>query len=155
MKLLDHIKRDRVRQKGKQPLPETVLEVVAAIVQKFDLSAVPEGEGGDEEPYETKPGGRLSLFPLVSAAQWRLTKDIVEKYDNPYLVYARSPEDFGLSRRLYERYPDLTVEVFEKYSLGALWLREMAGEREKMVQGRDTSVSRFTGWKPKTGNQKP
>jgi hypothetical protein len=132
MKLLDHIKRDRVRQRGKQPLPETVFGVVAAVVQRFDLSMVPEKISG-ATPIKTTPGGRLTLFPLLSAAQWRLTREIIEQYDNPYLVYVRSPEDFELSRRLYERCPDLAVEILEKFSLGALWMREAAGEFGNLV----------------------
>jgi hypothetical protein len=145
MMLLDHIKRDRARQRGKQTLPETVFSVVAAIVQKFNLQAVPGGEGRGLERLETNPGGRLSLFPLLSADQWRLTKNIIEKYDNPLLVYARSPQDFGLSRWLYERRPDLPVEVMKEFSLAALWMRESAGELGNLVKNDALQA----------GNQKP
>jgi hypothetical protein len=123
MKLIDNIKRDRARQKGKQPYPETVFAVVAAIVQKFGLTAVP-GVGVAGEPLETKPGDRLSLFPLLQAGQLRLTKEIMAEFDNPYLVYARSPADFGLSRRLYESNPGLEAEILLEYSLGFLWEKE-------------------------------
>ena len=66
----------------------------------------------------------MSLFPLLSAAQLRLTMEIIDTYDNPYLVYARSPEDFGVSLSLYERNPDLEAESLEQYSLGWLLIRE-------------------------------
>ena len=50
-------------------------------------------------------------------------------FDNPYLVYARSPEDFGVSLALYECNPDLEAESLEQYSLGWLLTREAKRER--------------------------
>ena len=41
MRLLDHIRTDRERQKGKKALPETVFTVVAAMVKKFKVESVP------------------------------------------------------------------------------------------------------------------
>ena len=124
MKLLDHIRTDRERQKGKKALPETVFAVVAAMVKKFKVESVPGGEAGRAEHPATSPGERLSLFPLLSATQLRLTMEIIDMYDNPYLVYARSPEDFGVSLSLYERNPNLEAESLEQYSLGWLLTRE-------------------------------
>lgn len=150
--LLDQIKRDRARQRGKITLPETVFSVVAAIVQKFNLQVVPAGEGRGIELLETNPGGRLSLFPLLSVGQWRLTKKIIEKYDNPFIVYARSPQDFGLSRWLYQRRPDLPVEVMKEFSLAALWMREAGGELGNLVKD---DALQAGNQKPETGNEKP
>jgi hypothetical protein len=123
MKLIDCIRTGRARQRGKKPLPETVWAVVAAIVQKFGLTAVP-GEGVGGEPPETKPDDRLSLFPLLQAEQWRLTKEIIAGFANPYLVYARSPADFGLSRRLYANNPGLEAETLREQAMGWLWEKE-------------------------------
>ena len=121
-KLLETIRKDRFRQKTRKPWPETTAAVVAAIVQKYELTAVP-GEWAEAggRPGEVKPAGRMGLLPLVTAAQWRLTREIMAQYDNPYLVFARSPEDISLSRRLYERNPGLAPEVLQEQSLGALW----------------------------------
>ncbi len=128
MKLIDHIRTDRERQKAKKALPETVFTVVAAIVKKYELEAVPAGEvPGNILPQMTPPG-RLSLFPLLTVAQWHLTRQIIDTFDNPYLVYARSPEDFGVSRRLYRCNPDLEAESLAQYSLGWLLTREAKGE---------------------------
>jgi len=127
MKLLDRIRTDRERQKGKKALPETAFTVVAAMVKKFQVESVPGGEAVRAEYPATSPGERLSLFPLLSATQLRLTMEIIDMYDNPYLVYARSPEDFGISLSLYECNPDLDAESLEQYSLG--WL--LTGERER------------------------
>lgn len=126
MKLLDTIKKDRARQKGKKPHPDTAWAAVAAIVEKFGLTAVPgAGEGG--EPAEAKSDERLSLFPLLPAEQWRLTKEIMATFDGPYLAYARSPGDFGLSRRLYESHPGLDAQTLRQYSMGELLRRETEG----------------------------
>jgi hypothetical protein len=127
MMLLDSIRTDRERQKGKRALPEVVFAVVAAIVEKFKVELVPGGEAGRAEYLATSPGERLGLFPLLNAAQLRLTMEIIETYDNPYLVYARSPEDFGVSLSLYERNPDLEAESLEQYSLG--WLLTTEAKR--------------------------
>ena len=99
MKLKERIREDRTRQRVKEPLPETVLTVVAAIVQKFDLQALPmAGEGGYARlETEPKAEGRLGLFPLLTPGQWRLTREIVARFDNPYLIFARSPEEISLS----------------------------------------------------------
>jgi hypothetical protein len=126
-KLLETIRADRCRQKARKPLPEMAVAVVAAIVQKYDLVAVPEEwADGIDKPWEAKPAGRMSLLPLATAAQWRLTKEIMGRYDNPYLVFARTPEDISLSRRLYERNPGLAPEVLQEQSLGALWRMEIS-----------------------------
>jgi hypothetical protein len=124
MKLIDSIRTDRERRKGKRALPETFFAVVAAIVKKFQVESVPGGEAGRAEYPATAPVARLSLFPLLTAAQLRLTREIIDTYDNPYLVYARSPEDFEVSRLLYEYNPDLEAESLEQYSLGWLLTRE-------------------------------
>jgi hypothetical protein len=126
MKLTDKIKEDRFRQKAKKPMPETAARVVAAIVQKYGLLNMP-GERGTKRSGSpgAEPAGRLSLFPLLTATQWRLAKEIVACYDNPYLVFARSPEEIILSQRLYERHPGLAAEVLQGQSLEALWEKEI------------------------------
>jgi hypothetical protein len=124
MKLLDYIRTDRERRKGRKALPETAFTVVAAMVKKFKVESVPGGEAGRAEYPATSPSERLSLFPLLSAAQLRLTMEIIDTYNNPYLVYARSTEDFGVSLSLYECNPDLEPENLEQYSLGWLLIRE-------------------------------
>jgi hypothetical protein len=132
MKLLDKIREDRFRQKARQPLPETAAGVVATIVQKYGLLNMSEEWGKRRiTPPGVEPAGRLSLFPLATAAQWQLTKEILARYDNPYLVFARSPEEIILSRRLYERHPGLAAEVLREQSLGALWEKEIFEELER------------------------
>lgn len=118
MALLDHLKTHRRRQKDKQPLPLAPFAVVAAIVQVFQLTALPGVEVAG--PAGALPPGRLALFPLLSAAQWRLTREILAHYDNPYLIYARNPADFHRSRELSRRRPDLDPATLQQHSLAAL-----------------------------------
>jgi hypothetical protein len=120
MKLLEHLKTDRARQKEKKPLPETVFTAVAAIVQKFALTSVPGGEGAEGLPPETPRSARLSLFPLLNPDQFRLTQEIIARFDNPYLIYARSPADIRISLLLHQRDPELPPVTLQRYSLGQL-----------------------------------
>ncbi len=126
--LIDHIRTDRARQKGKKPLPETVFAVVAAIVKTFKVESVPAGEVVRAESPAKAPADRLSLFPLLTQAQWQLTQEIIDKFNNPYLIYARSPEDFTLSLLLYRHNPDLTAATLQEHSLGWLLTREAKQE---------------------------
>ena len=106
-----------------------MLAAVAGIVKKFNLQALPGQRGYEGElPAVTKPADRLSLFPLLTAGQWRLTREIMARFDNPYLMFARSPEEISLSRRLYESNPHLTEEALREQSLGTLWAQEGKGK---------------------------
>jgi hypothetical protein len=131
MSLLEHLKTRRARQPGKIPLPETVFAVVAALVQQFALTSVPLDEGARPKPAPAPRPARLSLFPLLSPAQFCLAREIIARFDNPYLIYARSPAEVSLSQRLYQARPDLPVEILQEYSLEALWAREASPELRK------------------------
>jgi hypothetical protein len=131
MKLIDLIRTDRVRQKGKKPLPQSLFNVVGALVKKFNLerkslleAAQTAGATGAESPVAGS-ADRLSLFPLLTVEQLHLTEEIIAHFGNPYLVYARRPEDITLSLRLYQLNPDLPVETLQQNSLGLLLVREV------------------------------
>jgi hypothetical protein len=134
MKLLEHLKTDRARRKEKKPLPETVFTVVAAIVQRFGLTSVPGAGGPGELPPEKPRSARLSLFPLLNPAQFRLTREIIARFDNPYLSYARSPEDFWISLLLHRSNPHLVAPTLEKFPLGQLLALEARGEPEGQLE---------------------
>jgi hypothetical protein len=128
MKLLEHLKTDRARQKAKKPLPEKVFPAVAAIVQRFALTSFPGVEDLRLRPVESPRMDRLSLFPLLSEPQFLLTQEIISRFDNPYLIYARSPADITISLLLYRRRPDLTPEMLRLSSLETLWAGGAAPE---------------------------
>jgi hypothetical protein len=134
MTLLEHLKTHRARQKGKNPLPETVFAVVASLVQQFALTSIPPGESPRDRKVQTPRAARLSLFPLLSPVQFRLAQEIIARFDNPYLIYARSPEDVTISLLLYQSNPHLPAETLQEYSLGALWAGEASPELGKRVE---------------------
>jgi hypothetical protein len=134
MKLLEHLKTDRAHQKEKKPLPETVFTAVAAIVQKFALTSVPGAEATGDIPPEAPRSARWSLFPLLNPAQFRLSQEIIARFDNPYLIYARSPEDFRISLLLHRRQPDLAPASLQKYSLKLLLAQEAKREPEEQLE---------------------
>jgi hypothetical protein len=45
----------------------------------------------------------------------------LSELDNPYLAYARSPEEILLSRPLWQRRPGLDPEALSSRHLAALW----------------------------------
>ena len=124
MQLINGIRQARRQPQGKQPWPLTVWAVVAAIVRDYDMIEVPPAGPPPAKP-PVEPGlPRPSLFPLVTAAQMRRCQEIIEKFHNPYLVYARAPQDFQASLLLFARRPDLPAEVFRECPPREVWQRE-------------------------------
>lgn len=130
MPLLERIKEVRGRRPGKEPWPLTAFTAVAAIVRASGLTSVAQLAAafpGDQTP----PGReRLSLFPLLSAGQYHLVQEIIRRYDNPYLGYARTPVDIVISHRLYLCRPDLDQVILATTPLAELWAREKADLQE-------------------------
>lgn len=122
MPLLERLKEARGHKPGKQPWPMTAFAAVAAIVQAFDLQSAAQIDAAAVPP---SPGtlDRLSLFPLLDPEQYHLTMAIIRQYNNPYLSYARSPVDIAVSRRLFERRPDLDSATLAATPLAVLWLQ--------------------------------
>lgn len=124
MTLLASIKKARTRQSEKQPWPETPFATVGAIVQAFDLTSLEQLTAENNEVGGAAKGERLSLLPLLSASQYRLTLAILEHFNNPYLVYARTPVDIVISQKLFAKYPDLASTFLATTSLAAVWRQE-------------------------------
>lgn len=121
MPLLNRLKNRRARPPGKQPLPETAFAAVAALVQRYALTAVPAADQDRANPVPGPRSPRLALFPLLTPDQYRLAQDILARFDNPYLPYARSPAEIRLSLQLYQADPHLAAETLQTYSLETLW----------------------------------
>ncbi|MBM4289557.1 MAG: hypothetical protein FJ135_15690 [Deltaproteobacteria bacterium] len=122
MGIIDLIKTRRGQQKDKKFYQPPVFAQVAGIIKKFQLDqkffldttdSVDSTRCGN--PARTEPVF-LSLFPLLTEAQYQLTLAIIEKYNNPYLSYARSPGELKISRQLYQRHPHLTAETLQQHS---------------------------------------
>ena len=126
MALLASLKASRERQPGPQPWPWTPWAAVAAIVQAYGLTTVDQLEAA--RPNFARSRERLSLYPLLTPAQYELVQAILSRHQNPYLSYAQTPADIVLSGRLYERCPDLEPELLARMPLAELWQQvEAAG----------------------------
>lgn len=101
------------------------------------------GEVGEEllrppDPEELKverllPGGRPRakskwqppLFPLLPQRAFELAENILTRWQNPYLPFARDAQEVRLSRALWERRPDLAPEVLVRVHFASLLAREL------------------------------
>lgn|GEM_PF-7017826 len=89
---------------------------------------------GEPDLEDLLPGGRLRPkpawepppFPLLPPALYHLTVRVLEQLGNPYLRYARDPEELRLSPVLYRHRPDLPPEVLRRVHFGVLLAREVA-----------------------------
>jgi hypothetical protein len=83
-----------------------------------------------------KSGLASPLFALISEAEYRLATAIMEKLDNPYLEYARDPEELILSAPLYRRNPDLPPEVLATRHFAGLLTEELEKNRKQKTENR-------------------
>ena len=125
MNLLQHIKSERSRQGSKKPLIRDVFNQISSLVRWYGLEENFLTVIESAEDYLAQTNLELhcfrekmpfepSLFSLVTAAEYRLTKAIISKADNPYLQYANSPEEIFLSRLLYRLNPKLAPETLKR-----------------------------------------
>jgi uncharacterized protein YqhQ len=119
--LLARIKEGRGREASPQPWPQTAWAAVAALVVAYDLKSLAQFQELVRTDAPAVVRDRLSLFPLVDAAQYALVQAIVAQYDNPYLPYARTPGEIVLSQRLYKRNPDMDPALLARIPLASLW----------------------------------
>jgi hypothetical protein len=64
------------------------------------------------------------LFCLLTKQEYRLTISIMNKGDNPYLMYASSPDELLLSKPLFSKNRFLQPEVLTRHHFETLLLRE-------------------------------
>lgn len=122
MTLLQHIRKERARQRRKQPLKRDVFKQISSLVRWYGLeenflTVIDSAEyylaqtNLELHRFREKMPFEPSLFALVTAAEYRLTKAIISKTDNPYLQYAHSPEEIFLSGLLYRLNSALPAET--------------------------------------------
>ena len=122
MTLLQHIRKERARQRSKKPLRRGVFNQISSLVRWYGLeenflTVIESAEDYlaqtnlELHRFREKMPFEPSLFSLVTAEEYRLTKAIISKVDNPYLQYAHSPEEIFLSQLLYRLNPALPAET--------------------------------------------
>mgnify|MGYP005845584793 FL=1 len=83
------------------------------------------------------PKSRLEVppFVLVSGDEYLLVRDLLDRLDNPYLAFARSPEEVLLSATLHARNPSLEVGRLLHHDFETLLLCEEAREELYRLEG--------------------
>jgi len=143
MDLLQNIKSDRIRQRRKQPHKEDVFNTISCIVKGYRLSEdflellgtiedYPSRKSMEFAEVKARKKFDFSPFCLVSKEEYRLAMTIVGQLDNPYLQFARSPEEMLWSVPLYEANPSLSPRDLLRYDFETLLLCQRA--REELVE---------------------
>lgn len=156
MDLLHNIRTDRIRQRKKQAYRKTVFNTVSCIIRVFGLGAdflevLDNREDFSSEERmgraENKVKARFEIppFSLVSREECWLAMTIEAKLDNPYLAFARSPEEMLLSVPLYESNPSLGSEHLLRYHFETLLLCQRAKEELADLEKRSGHSSGTVG----------
>ena len=142
MDIRQDIKLDRARQKRKRPCQRTALHTVGCIVKGYRLGDdflkrldAPEdghlGQKAELTELKTKTAFEVPPFCLLSQEQYGLVMVMVAKLDNPYLAFARSPEEMLRSASLYAANPSLEPRDLLHFDFETLLRLERA--REELV----------------------
>lgn len=125
----------RTRAKAKEPFVRSAFTVVSALVRKHKLDqgfidrlrqvAWPGAEWVLSQDLPAKGPDTLPLFSLASPEEYQVTREILAVWDNPYIPYARSPEELLLSRLLFQANPGLGPEVLSRVHFRTLLAREV------------------------------
>lgn len=135
MDLLKHIRHQRAKQKQKKPSRRNVFNQISNIVRQCGLK---ESFLDIFDNFENHLAAKTSdisrirmktplispLFSLVDEEAYRLTMSIINKVDNPYLVFAHSPEEILLCKPLYHLNPELSPEKLNRYHFETLLSHE-------------------------------
>lgn len=135
--ILQHVKNARTRKKEKQPLLPDPFTVVGMIVLRHELDDgflaslrtppdLPSLENNIHGPLRRKNRLNVPPFFVSEQSQYLLTRKILAAVSNPYLRFARSPEEIRLSIRLYSMNPLIETELLENRHFETLLLSELA-----------------------------
>jgi hypothetical protein len=134
MALIRHIKTERGQKKRKSPFRRQTFALISALVKDYGL-----GEEflsrlanfTDDLLKESLEYGRpknqlaLPLFCLGTEEQYQVTRTIMTKVNNPYLPFARSPEEILLCRPLYELNSAIEPDILARYHFATLLRSEL------------------------------
>jgi hypothetical protein len=157
MDLLQNIKSDRIRQRKKQPYKREVFNTISGIVKGYGLSEdflellgktedYPSRKSMEFTAVKAKKKFEFAPFCLVSKEEYRLAMTIAGQINNPYLQFARSPEEMLLSAPLYAANPSLGLDDLLRYDFETLLLCQRAKEElaglEKRVKLLQTFIAK-------------
>jgi hypothetical protein len=147
MDLHKNIKDDRSRRRTKRNREEKVFNAVCSIVEAYGLGndflkmldGFEDGSGRQgagalvvkaKRPLEIPP------YCMVPGEAYGLVLDIMGRLDNPYLPFARSPEEMVLSARLYECDRSIDARQLLRHDFGTLLLCLNARRELAVLEGR-------------------
>lgn len=137
MNLIQHIKNKRVRQRRKKPLKQDVFNQICSLVRRFGLGesflnasdntpGCLSGQNLEFARIRVKESFDFPLFALATKEEYHLIRSIINKFDNPYLPYAHSPEEILLSSTLFRLNPLINTEKLMHYHFETLLHYEYA-----------------------------
>jgi hypothetical protein len=135
--LPNHLRRERRTRKAKQPFQPSLFVKIHVLVQTYGLEEdflnkldeFTDNFTVDQLKHNTvmiKEKLQLPLFDLATPEKYRLTMAIIEKVNNPYLHFARSPDEILLCTPLFRRNPDLGPERLAAHHFQTLLLGDPA-----------------------------
>jgi hypothetical protein len=137
MDLLERIKNNRAKLRRKKPIRRDLFNQISSIVSQYGLKESFFNSFDTVEDHLTakklnvsrirmKAPMAISLFSLVAEDEYYLTMSIINKVDNPYIVFAHSPEEILLCKSLYRLNPALSSETLMRYHFETLFFHECA-----------------------------
>jgi len=135
MDLKDSLRRDRVREREKEPFLPSLFVHVGGLVRRHGLGAAFCRLVGEMTPEKTEILARTSqseakaryeppLFFLATPEEYQVIQTILTRLDNPYLAWAASPEEILLSPPLWARRPGLPSEALSAHHFAALLVND-------------------------------
>ena len=148
MDLLKHIKNNRTKQRSKKPLRHDAFNRISSIVKQYGLkqSFLDLFDTAEDQPtikkvnisrVRMKTPLEIPLFSLVGEEEYHLTMSIIDKVDNPYLIFAYSPEEILSCKLLYRLNPELSPETLMRYHFESLILHEHAKQNRIKQSGNE------------------
>ncbi len=133
MDLREKIRGDRARQRMKRHRQDRVFNTVCVITKNYGLGEefLKMIESLDRDPgrhpvraLEVRAKQPIEIPPycMVSAEEYGLVQEIIRRLDNPYLSFARSPEEMVLSARLHNSDPSLDARHLLRHDFRTLLL---------------------------------
>ncbi|NLI81713.1 MAG: hypothetical protein GX443_08505 [Deltaproteobacteria bacterium] len=121
MGLTDQIKRERAGKKFRRPFVPSLFTIVAGIVQRYgldqnfprkldNLAGLPTTSLFPTKESLFKPPRAHALFALVTEREYRIAEAILQRIRNPYLQFARSPDEILACNPLFTLNPSLDAE---------------------------------------------